>query len=199
MTKQSGIYCFYFIVAEKVKAAYIGQSINLPARKKYQLNRLRSKTHNNSYFQRLFNKYGESSLHYKILEYCDGGNLSAREQYWFDEYSKTHKMINQRAFLPGQNNVRPHTEETKLKIGKAHLGKSITDETRKKMSEARKGKPWSEKRRQSQETTKFSPELFELIRQERLQGKTLIELSQKYGPSKTVIKRIILHQPPYNK
>ena len=84
----SGIY---LILCIKNGKEYIGSAVNLKARKNQHLSSLRRKKHSNSKLQFCYNKYGESSLEFFILEFCSKERLIKREQYWIDQ---SHPILN---------------------------------------------------------------------------------------------------------
>ena len=60
---------------------YIGSSINIQKRFKGHTSALNKGIHNNQYLQRAWNKYGESSFAFIVLEEVfDIGNLRDREK-----------------------------------------------------------------------------------------------------------------------
>ena len=79
--KQSGIYQIRNIKNNKV---YIGSSARLYYRKIEHFSRLRNNSHDNSYLQKSWNKYGEENFVFEILEYCEENSLLEREQHYFD-------------------------------------------------------------------------------------------------------------------
>lgn len=141
--KKAGIYCF---INKTTGKRYIGQSVYMMDRKGHHLMDLRKNEHDNDYFQKAFNKYGEEDFVFEILEVIDkledGTNdkvkLTEREQYWMDFY-KAHDReygynINPSASInPMQG--RNHTEEAKQKIREAATGRSPSQETRDKIAE----------------------------------------------------------------
>ena len=58
----------YKIQCEKDGRFYIGASINSHKRKLEHFNDLRKNKHHNIFLQRAFNKYGEESFSYTVLE-----------------------------------------------------------------------------------------------------------------------------------
>jgi len=156
----SGIYCFENTINNK---KYIGYSNFIRRRKKEHLYYLRKGKHHNSYFQNAWNKYGEGSFVFKILQECPLSSCSNMEIYWIayfnsfiddgEGYNLTRggenvieiseitrlKMSNNTKGKNNPNFGKIASKETRLKISKIHLGKVITTESRKKMSESRKG------------------------------------------------------------
>lgn len=68
---------------------YIGQSIAIKRRWNDHKKSLKQGTHYNKYLQNAYNKYGENSFVYEILEQCSKDNLNEREQFYialFDSF-----------------------------------------------------------------------------------------------------------------
>lgn len=141
---------------------YIGSAKSFKHRKASHRNRLRAQKHRNQYLQRLFNKYGEESLSFEILEECEVEKLIEREQAWIDKEGFDN-LIN---LCPTAGNTlgRFHSEETRKKISENHAdvsgknnpqwgmrgeksaawGRKHSEEAKRKMSEARRGRKLSE-------------------------------------------------------
>lgn len=97
--KKSGIYIYWFDIdnEDNCKRSYIGSTINYYTRKKYHLSKLRNNKHENSKFQRAYNKYGEEKLCYEELEEMKfpvyyskelvKDHLETRENYWQCKYN----------------------------------------------------------------------------------------------------------------
>ena len=92
LLKVSGIYCIENKINHK---SYIGSSKNLYQRLLKHFALLRHNKHENAYLQNAWNKYGESSFEWSIIEICDISILTEREQYCIDlfgaEYNITKK------------------------------------------------------------------------------------------------------------
>lgn len=133
--KLIGIYC----IENKVNSKkYIGQSNDIYARwynHKYCLNNNR---HENGYLQNAWNKYGENNFDFTILELCDESDIDKREQYYIAKFSTIIRENGYNLDSGGNQNKR-HSEETKQKISKAHIGKFVSAETRKRISIGRTG------------------------------------------------------------
>ena len=91
--KVSGIYCIENRINHKI---YIGSSKNIYQRLLKHFALLRHNKHQNVHLQNAWNKYGESSFEWIILELCDNSLLTKREQYCIDlfeaEYNITKKV-----------------------------------------------------------------------------------------------------------
>lgn len=112
--KQSGIYKIY----NKANGDfYIGSSIDLVARWKNHKSQLIRGIHHSIHLQRAWNKYGEDSFCFEIIEFCPPLDAITREQYFIDSLSPKY-------------NISPTAGNT--------LGVKQTEIARKNMSEAKK-------------------------------------------------------------
>lgn len=145
--KKSGIYQIRNLVNGKV---YVGSAINLHRRCYDHFVQLRNNKHNNQHLQRAFNKYGESSFIFEIIEFVpDRQMLIEREQHYINTFNVVEEGYN---ICPtaGSTLGRPHTETTKLKLTGANnpmFGKHHTAESKKKLSQSLKGRIFSEEHR----------------------------------------------------
>lgn len=124
---------------------YIGSSNN-PARRWIEhKSNLRTNKHHNSYLQRAWNKYGESSFCFEVLELVEACSLPDRENFW---------LKSSKSYLPeiGYNigmvyaaamTGRKHSSETREKLRLMKLGHTVSSETREKLRLARTGKKLS--------------------------------------------------------
>lgn len=109
--KFSGIYCIQNIDNGKM---YVGSSKNIYQRLLKHQAYLRRNIHDNKKLQNSWNKHGEGSFFYSILEICNIGELTAKEQFYID------------ALKPWYNIM--------IKVERIE----VSDESKKKMSETRK-------------------------------------------------------------
>lgn len=112
------------------KIVYIGSSINIHKRWKQHISALKHNKHKNFLLQRIYNKGGNDSLNFYIIEECNKENLIKREQYYIDTYKPY-------CNLADANGRHLHTEETKQKM----RGRIVSLETRIKLSKSHKGIP----------------------------------------------------------
>lgn len=156
----SGIYRITCTITGKF---YIGSSTNLQERLYNHLNQLHRNDHRNDHLQRAWNKYGEESFIFEVIELVLPAFLLEREQYWLD----TLKPFGERGFNLAKSAQSPylgmkHSAESIKKISATHMGHSVSQETRNrlrsfrlgkkhnpqtiaKMKETRKGRPISNK------------------------------------------------------
>jgi len=96
---------------------YIGSSKNIAVRWKNHKKSLNDNKHKNSYLQNCWNKYGEKSFIFEIIEECNVNCLLIREQYWLDF---TECYIKEKGFNVCKKSNSPlgykHTLENKIKM-----------------------------------------------------------------------------------
>ena len=84
---------------------YVGQTISKPLAKKHKLGighrlcehrcELRKNIHHNPKLQRAWNKYGERSFIFIMIEKVDDkSSLTKKEQFWMDEWDAYHNGYN---------------------------------------------------------------------------------------------------------
>ena len=150
---KAGIYR----ITNKVNGnCYIGSSVDLQRRRRQHFNNLVNGVHVNSHLQNAYNKYGNDSLEFEIIEYIEIDDniketLLEREQFWIDTVNPEYNILP----VAGSTLGFKHTEETKQRISnstkgvkkselhakhirEAQKGKRLTDEHKKKLSEAAK-------------------------------------------------------------
>lgn len=91
--KRAGIYCIQNTSNNK---RYIGSSKNVYQRLLKHFALLRHGKHENIILQQSWNKHGENSFDWYMLEYCTDDKLTDKEQYYIDflksEYNITRKV-----------------------------------------------------------------------------------------------------------
>lgn len=99
---------------------YIGSSIDVNHRWYRHKNKLRKNKHGNIHLQRSWNKNGEESFTFNLLEIViDNENLIKKEQFWID-YNKSFKSQKGYNICRNAGNTlgRLHTSKSKKLIGK---------------------------------------------------------------------------------
>ena len=120
---------------------YVGSTAcNFRKRWREHLLRLRKNKHENSKLQRAYNKHGEKTLKFSILEIVGiREEVIDVEQKYIDKLKPKYNILPNAGSCLGRN----ISEETRLKISNSEKGKYVkghphTKETRKRLSEAQK-------------------------------------------------------------
>lgn len=152
--KQSVIYKITNMIDQKF---YIGSAIDFNGRKRSHFSLLRRNKHRNKHLQNAWNAYKEENFRIDIIEevpILDNETrkefkmrlVNGREQYYLNTLLFANCNDN-RFYEFGYNKDRiassrlgsKLSEESKIKMSKAHKGLKASKETKIKMSEARKG------------------------------------------------------------
>lgn len=149
---ESGIYKIVNLVNGKM---YIGSAVNFKRRKSQHMAKLRHNKHHNIYLQRAFNKYGEKSFIFEIIDTVSHrSELKYREDYWIGKYNFDEELYNIAISTFAPMLGRPLTEEHKRKISEANkgenhpqYGKPLAENIRKKISNTLKGNRLSKETR----------------------------------------------------
>jgi len=184
------IYAIKNIINNKI---YIGSSNNYKLRWGRHKSNLKHNKHDNIHLQRAWNKYGEETFKFDIIEELSKNNiLLEKEQFYMDKY-KSYDFnfgynINPIADKPPSPKGRIITDEYRENMRKAQLGHFVSEETKQKMSRAHMGKKkprtkeWQEKIVKSRHAGAgygCSKETKEKIRQTLLGRKTSEETKLK--------------------
>lgn len=116
---------------------YVGVSIDCDYRKKSHIRLLNNNKHTNSHLQRAWNKYGEKSFIFSIIEKCNKEDLPQREIYWISYYDSCNNGYNQTYGGDGTANIK-FPKERGEKISKALKGRKHPDKAGKNATNARK-------------------------------------------------------------
>lgn len=132
--RTSGVYVITCTVNGKI---YIGSSVNLFKRWNKHRTELRCNCHHNKHLQNAWNKYGEHSFTFAVLEECNKELNVEREQHWLDilnPFEERGYNIGSRANAPTSG--KSLAANTRAKISIANTGKRRTPEARARMSAA---------------------------------------------------------------
>jgi hypothetical protein len=132
----------YKIICNVNNKFYIGRAVNFAKRIGIHKSRLRNNKHINKHLQNLWNKYGEQSFSFLIIEKCSKELLCEREQYYLNLFIDTEACIN--ISRSSNNNTSSTNIETRNKISIANKGKKHTEKTKKFLSMINIGKHQSE-------------------------------------------------------
>lgn len=133
---------------------YIGMlSRNTKKRRNQHFSLLRLNKHDNDYLQKAFNKYGEDSFRFEILQELPDDKLLQAETDELSQYIKNGKIDRDRCYNLVATPHRPvMTEETKHKLSVALMGKPKSVEHRRKISERQKGNSFFAGRKHTKES-----------------------------------------------
>jgi len=128
---KSGIYYIQNLHDRKI---YIGSAISIIKRWSQHKRHLNKGDHPNNYLQSAWDKHGEDSFLFGIIEIAiDKNILLEREQYWIDCYGSAHRSNGYNlAPVAGSMFGFKHSEETKKKLSEHFMGK-VTWNKGKKM------------------------------------------------------------------
>jgi group I intron endonuclease len=122
--KLGGIYKITHIASSRM---YIGSAINFVKRWSDHRTKLRKNIHDNKRLQNFWNKYGEDSFKFDIVEVIENPvkeTLEVREQYWINYYNSADRNVGFNLRKIAQSNLGfKMSKETKLKMRLAKLGK----------------------------------------------------------------------------
>lgn len=153
----------YSIVCLKNSKIYIGQSKHIEVRWLEHKDELKKGTHQNKHLQNAWNKYGENSFVFSVIEECEEDNLTKREQYWIDYYGGINSKNTYNFRQAGSKGTM--SKETLKKMSEATkrlrqnpewveknaqaIRDSWTPERRKQMSIQKTGTKWTEAQRKN--------------------------------------------------
>lgn len=191
----------YKITNKLNNKCYIGSSKTLKKRLKYEHKAVLNKNkHWNEHLQLAWNKYGQDSFIFEIIENVSNEDLLIeREQYWMDYYksydrkygynispkadrSKQSKesilkglntKLQKYGYIPSGMKGKHHSQESKDKISsknKGKLKKPLSEETKQKISNSLKGRTYIE--------------MYGKDRTEEIISKRIGTYEEKYGKEK---------------
>lgn len=129
----------YKITCSKNNVCYIGQSVDIYKRWSKHKAKLKAHNHENQHLQNIYNKYGEQTFAYEIVELCSFEQLDNKERYWIAYYGGPDSKLNCNNETGGNKN-KICSKETIKKLSESHKGYKIKEETKKKISATTKGK-----------------------------------------------------------
>ena len=159
----------YRITNLKNGKSYVGSSVDVNYRMSRHRHELRKGIHINKHLQAAWNKYGRSCFEFQLLLNCEPDELLIHEQQQMTKYQAVEYGYNicevagnclgvkrsdeMKEKMKGNTRGRgrigcTHSEETKLKMSLAKIGKpggmkdkTHSKETRERMAAAKRGKP----------------------------------------------------------
>jgi len=116
-----GIYKIENLVDGKI---YVGSSIELIKRKSKHFYLLRKGIHDNIHLQNAYNKFGENSFVFIILEYCVVENLIDRENYYIFAYKSNEGNYGYNLATVNEFRRNTFNQEVKVKLSKFNQEKN---------------------------------------------------------------------------
>lgn len=127
--------CGIYTIKNKVNGKiYVGSSNNIKRRWKQHRERIEKGEHSNEHLVSAWNKYGENSFEFSVIEECKKDILIEREQHWMDFYKAM-----DREFGYNKTKAQPFShfsEETREKMSKAKKGRKLSERTKKLIGKA---------------------------------------------------------------
>lgn len=119
---------------------YIGSSKNLNKRWRDHQFKLNLGKHINCILQRSWNKYGENSFKFEIIELCSNEKLFEKEQFYLDELKPKYNIgLNASGGDNLTNNPNKDDIIKRIKEGLCLRYKNMSDDDRRKISDNLKG------------------------------------------------------------
>jgi len=184
LEKTAGIYLIH---CKKNRKAYIGQSSNISQRFMHHKSMLKNNKHKNKYLQRAWNKYGEASFEFSILEICNIELLNIKEVEFATKFKD--QLFN----LRGVGDYKPLNDEIRKRLATFNLGNKYSLGKRNATNWPSKiTKPYNRSSKRMVKTgRKLDFQKVKSIRTDYNLGSGLSDLARKYGVHRTTIRDII--------
>lgn len=114
----------YKIENNKNNKIYIGSSINLNIREYKHFWMLNKNIHDNNYLQNSFNKFGEESFNFEVIEVCPFEELIVKENYYINKYKSNEPEFGYNLATVNDFRRNTYNEEVKVKLSKYNLDKN---------------------------------------------------------------------------
>jgi len=159
---------------------YVGRSVGVWKRWLSHRRSLREGTHKNPHLQAAWEKYGENTFVFEVVERVeDESTLPLREGFHMNRLNACDRDHGYNSVEMDEEAQVRFSEEHKAKISAALMGHSVSEENRRAMSEALRGRPQGteerERRAEAQRGQKHTEATKDKIR-------TNGNLGRKFGP-----------------
>lgn len=147
---KSGIYTITNLIDNKI---YVGYATNFRKRKAAHLSDLRKNKHKNIHLQRAFNRGGESNFVCELIEECPIELLPSMENYWSNLLNSHNPKFGYNILPTSNVGIITHSQETREKLSKSHLGKKLSQETIEKIRKVNTGRKHTEDAKNNMKTS----------------------------------------------
>ena len=114
----------YSILNKSNNKIYIGSSIKLENRKYKHFWMLSKKCHDNQYLQKSYNKSGEDSFIFDIIEECDPTMLIDRENHYINFYNSNNILFGYNLASVNEFRRNTYNDVVKVNLSKYNLNKN---------------------------------------------------------------------------
>jgi len=119
--------CIYAIKNNINGKVYVGSTNNMTKRFKKHKSELKRNCHCNSHLQDSYNKYGEASLDFIILETCRENQLIKKEKEYVDKYFSLDEKFGYNLILPREPSTRKLSDSFRSIISEQKKGITPTN------------------------------------------------------------------------
>lgn len=138
----TGVYGIIHIASSKIYVGSAAGKRGFEERFTDHKKLLRHGKHHSILLQRAWDKYGEDSFEFIILEWCSPDKAVEREQHWIDMCQSADSTFGYNMCPRAANSLGfTHTEETKEKLSRRRIGTKLSQAHKDAIGLASRGKP----------------------------------------------------------
>lgn len=199
MDTRAGIYC---ILNLKNHKRYIGSATDVRRRIYKHQWLLRGGKHESPLLQGAWDRDGEASFVFTVIEFCAKEDILKREQLWINALKVTSRKFGYNVCpVAGSRAGVPQPKGHAEQIRAIHKGKPKTPEHREKIRQASLNR-WRDQSQREQQAARFTgksrrdcrkltDEQAHQLRADRASGLTFVDLQKKYGIGASAAHKII--------
>ena len=175
-----GIYCIENIINHK---KYVGQTINTHQRRIGHRSSLNLGTHFNQHLQFAWNKYGENSFIFYVIEECKREELDERETYWIAKLDSTNRKY---GYNVSHGGVFGNEEDAWRRMTSPFCGGHHSTSQRAKWSKSRKGTRLGEENSNCKISEQTAKEIISAL----ANGEPNVAIARRLNIPKTIVMNI---------
>lgn len=192
MNMKSGVYQIINIINGK---RYIGSSIDVERRFKEHRRHLCGNYHHNEHLQNAWNKYGEESFMFELIERCEPEDCAKIEQQFIDYYKSANRKFGYNIDEQIEHAGYHLSAETKEKIRKKAIGRKQSAESIEKTRLANTGKKRPKQSQKMKDRWEISKQYFgwnnlSPEKQEEIRRKASIKSKERHANDEYVINNM---------